>query len=531
MVLKNKVLIRKPSDDEQREGKIVTSDYLVSAVTIHSSVLYTLGWVNKVYRSKEATAIYSNKREVQRMKTLLGKLKDIFGRFTPYDLNEITESVEAFPNFIQMVKDGDYKRWEEIKIPIPTSFKSNFKTPKQLIKAELNCRSFDKIFETELLEDVAYEYRAIDSLTINEIVPLLCDYLDKITTDSVKKHTQTLLYERQLIVQKKLEQKLGENFTVRDFANTLDNWQLEKIQRKWHIDLLNYKGSWSDLTNYLYSPSMIAEIRNELGVKVRSKTKLSNRKGVESSEKKRLEKSIERKLRALGNDYNNEIILNEINSLKKKLEIAQLNYEQAKLNSDEENVEKLRQKYYYVKRCLSKKEEKYSKLLKTHEELKKDEHRYKLIMEMISESRSGEELSAFEEDERIQSIRKQKAEKEIPYYTWRFVCDKMNEETASKIKETLEYNLNKGTGVNGEDGYINVNVFPMNRCFEFFVDYPKNSNLFRAFKKKGIELSNILIEGVAAHLKKSFVSPKGEMFINSPMEKTLSGDMLEWIGL
>ena len=91
--------------------------------------------------------------------------------------------------------------------------------------------------------------------------------------------------------------------------------------------------------------------------------------------------------------------------------------------------------------------------------------------------------------------------------------------------------MNKGGGVGGEDGYINVTAFPMSQSYEFFVDYPKNSNLYRAFKNKGIKLSNILIEGVAKHLKTAFVSPNGEMFINSPMEKTMSGDMLEWVGL
>lgn len=91
--------------------------------------------------------------------------------------------------------------------------------------------------------------------------------------------------------------------------------------------------------------------------------------------------------------------------------------------------------------------------------------------------------------------------------------------------------MNKGGGVGGEDGYINVTAFPMTQSYEFFVDYPKNSNLFRAFRKKGIELSNILIEGVAQHLKTSFVHCKGETYFNNPMSKTLNGDMLDWIGV
>lgn len=525
MELKDKVLIRKPLDAEQLQGKIVTSDYLVSAVTIHSSVLKTLGWIDKVYRSKTSTATYSNVREVKRMKKLLGKLKNKVGDFTPYVLNKISDGFVKYPNFIEMIKDKKLDKWESQGTP--SIFLNNFKTPKQLLSIEQNHNTFDKIFENELLEDVAFEYRGVSSMRIKEIVPILCDYLEKIKTNSIKKHTQTLIYEKELAFQNKLQNELGSGFTVKQYANTLDNWKLDEIQRKWHIDLLNYNGSWKDLTDYLYSPTMIAEIRNELNVKVRSKSKFTNRKGVESAEKKKLEKIINRKKRLLGDKDEFE---NKYEQLKNKLELAQLKYEEAKLLGDSE-IEKIRQKYYYSKRCLEKFKNENKGKIEAYNELKNAERKHGLIIEMMNETRSGEEISLLEEEETIKSIKKVKAEKEIPYFTWRFVCDKMDGVTASKIEEILEENLNKGGGVGGEDGYINVTAFPMSQSYEFFVDYPKNSNLFRAFKKKGIELSNVLIEGVARHLNKKFVSPRGQVFFNNPMNKTLSGDMLDWVGV
>lgn len=291
--------------------------------------------------------------------------------------------------------------------------------------------------------------------------------------------------------------------------------------------MLNYNGSWNDLADYLYSPTMIAEIRNELNVKVRSKSKFTSRKGVESSEKKKLEKIISRKKRLLGDKDEFE---NKYEQLKNKLELAQLKYEEAKLLGDSE-IEKIRQKYYYSRRCFEKFSNENKGKIEAYNELKNAERKHGLIIEMMNETRSGEEISLLEEEETIKSIKKVKAEKEIPYFTWRFVCDKMDRDTASKIEEILEDNLNKGGGVGGEDGYINVTAFPMSQSYEFFVDYPKNSNLFRAFKKKGIELSNVLIEGVARHLNKTFVSPRGEVFFNNPMNKTLSGDMLDWVGV
>jgi hypothetical protein len=153
------------------------------------------------------------------------------------------------------------------------------------------------------------------------------------------------------------------------------------------------------------------------------------------------------------------------------------------------------------------------------------------LCEFIESTRTWEELSELEENNLANAIQRQKNEQNIPYYTWRFVCDKIDKDTALKIEDALEENLNKGSGVNGEDGYINVTAFPMSKSYEFFVDYPKSSNMFKAFKKKGKELSKILIEGVAQHLGIKFVCCDGETFVNNPMEKTMNGDMLDWIGV
>ena len=73
------------------------------------------------------------------------------------------------------------------------------------------------------------------------------------------------------------------------------------------------------------------------------------------------------------------------------------------------------------------------KKIEAYNELKKAERKHSLIIEMMNETRSGEEISLLEQEETIKSIKKVKAEKEIPYYTWRFVCDKLDGDTASKI--------------------------------------------------------------------------------------------------
>lgn len=537
MELKDKVLIRKPTDDEQRAGKIVTSDYLVSAVTIHSSVLKTLGWIDKVYRSKTATATYSNVREIKRLKKALNDLSKIVGNYTPHTLNEMQDVFSKFSNFIKMVEEREVKSWKDVNPP--KRFVEWFKTPKQMLKVHHDYLTFDKLFENDLMDGVSYDYRDNEVMPIKDIVPYIIDYLNKIETNSTKKHTQTLIYEKELACQKRLEEKLGKNFSVNDYIKTLDKWTIHNINDRWDIDIEHFNGTWADLSDYLYSPNIISKIRSELGVKVRARSNFDGaRRGADVKDKKRFEQIISKKKQILGDDFNRHEAELEIKQLHESLKLAKAQWEEARMllayGSDEvlkQKTEKLRQKYYYLKRSLANKVSDFERKSNAANELHKYEQKYKLVTEIIEETRSGEELSVIEEEELINAIRKQKAEQDIPYYTWRFVCDRIDRETADKIEKILEDNLNKGNGVGGEDGYINVTAFPMTKCFEFFVDYPKNSNLFRAFKKKGEVLSDILIEGVANHIKTSLVNCKGETYFNSPMGKTMNGDMLDWIGV
>lgn len=341
-----------------------------------------------------------------------------------------------------------------------------------------------------------------------------------------------------------LQEKLGKNFTPKDYALTLSKNRLQTIFENWHINLTDFEGGWEDLCKYLYSPTMISEIRNKLGVNVRSRSKDEHRKGIESNDKKKFARIIENKKALVGVNFNITEEERKIKEAKNNVKLKEVQLEEAKwvlkhaISNNAENldelqkaVESIRCKYNYAIKSLEKLEKKLSKKKDALQIIKDYEIRQNLLNEMIEESRSGEEISILEHEELVDAIKRQKKEEQIPYFTWRFVCDKIDRETALKIEDTLEENLNKGSGLNGEDGYINVTSFPMTKSYEFFVDYPKSSNMFKAFRKKGKELSKILIEGVAQHLGIKFVCCEGETYINNPMEKTMNGDMLEWVGL
>ena len=539
--MRNVVIIRRPTDDEQRNAKIVTSDYAISGITIHSSVLKTLGWIDKVYRSKQCTLVYSNKKEIKHVRKQLESIVNVLSSYTPYNLYILKKEADKYTSFKNEIEYA--KKWVDVKSEIPYFVAEyGFKTPKSLYRILKRTDELYTLFEGIL--DGINEMKYDKENNFKTLFPQILNYLEKIETNSERGHTQTLIWNKAYKAQQRIENELGKNFTPQMYGLYVDDYRRNLIINEWHIDLASYKGTWEDLCNYLYSPKMMAEIRNKIGVEVRAREKSSTRKGVESMDKKKFAKIIENNKRIVGNDFNLSEEEQKIKEAKKNLELKENQYEEGKwvlkhaINNNANNinelskaVEKLRQKYNYARKQYEKLCSTLNRKKEALDIIREYEKKMGILNEFIEETRSGEEISSLEQEEIVEAIRKQKAENQIPYYTWRFVCDKIDKETASKIEEALEENLNKGNGVNGEDGYINVTAFPMTKSYEFFVDYPKNSNLFRAFKNKGIELSNILIDGVAKHLKMSFVSPKGEMFINNPMEKTLSGDMLEWVGL
>lgn len=538
-----KVIIRKPTDEEQRTAKIVTSDYAISCVTIHSSILNLLGLVDKVYRSKECVIKYSNKRQITSAKKALNNITKAFPKnYTTEKAWNFSDECNKNKNFIHFIQDTQSKSWKGMIIP---TFVKDFKTPNSFIRAEKYGRTWQSLCSLEVLEGMSDYFN--DQITLSQFKEKAEKYFDKIACDSVKGHTQTVIWEKAYKSQLKLEEELGKNFTPKQLACILPISNLNEIEKLWGIRLENYEGSWSELCNYLYSPTIISAIRNSLGVEVRSRVKGDVRKGVEINDKKRYENAIANYEKLLGCSVDNFSIKDEekkIEDAKTQIAKLQLQYSEALIaksfakknkSADYEELTKatnsIRNKLNYLKSNLSKAQNTLPKKLSAYETVQQFIKKNNELSEFIESTRTWEELCELEENNLANAIQRQKNERNIPYYTWRFVCDRIDKDTAIKIEDALEENLNKGSGVNGEDGYINVTSFPMSKSYEFFVDYPKSSNMFKAFKKKGKELSKILIEGVAQHLGIKFVCCDGETFVNNPMEKTMSGDMLDWIGV
>ena len=536
------VIIRKPTDDEQRVAKIVTSDYHISALTIHSSILSSLGFVDKVYRAKETIVKPSNKKSLTKFIRNLNYLMRTFGyKKSPIDLMNFNDIVLQNKDFVENLRANEFTTWSQLggKNNIP-SFAKNYHTVTTFLRAVEAVELFFDMFEEKGMQCMEKYKNSSDA--INTIAPILKEHLNKCIRPSEYGHSQTVVWQKAFAKQKEVEKELGVNFTPKMFAEFyLSPSKLKEIENEWEVNLLNYDDSWAELCNHLYSPKIISKIRGNLNVNVRSRSSFNPRKGVESSDKKKFAKLIEKQMKILGENFNKNEEELKLIELEKKLTLYKSKYLEAKLLKKYANfedkeiaeklVEKYKNKFYYLKSAFSKAKNSFDKKVKAVSDLELYKSKMSLVQEIIDETRSGEEISMLEQADIEEALNRQKMESEIPYCTWRFVCDKINKDVAQKIESVLEEHLNKSSAPNGEDNYINVTSFPMEKSFEFFVDYPKSSSMFKAFKNKGKELSKILIEGVANHLGIKFVCCEGETFVNSPMEKTMGGDMLEWIGL
>jgi hypothetical protein len=540
-----KVIIRKPTDEEQRNAKIITSDYAISCVTIHSSILYTLGLVDKVYRSKQTVIKLSNKKEIKQLISKLDKFSKYFPKsYSLFDCKNFINNCKSNEGFINFIKDTSPKSWKSIK-NIPNFFLS-FSTPSNFLKAEQHCRCFNDFINNELMEGMS-EFVIEGTMSFNDFKNETIKYLTSIESDAVKKHTQTHIWETAFKNQMKIEEEIGSNFSPRQLAVILNPSSLDSIKTLWQIDLSSFKGTWSDLCNHLYSPTVLADIRNSLGVEVRSRSSKEIRRGVEAVDKKRYENAIKRYEERLGcraSDFSIENEEQKIERMKDELSILEVKYSEGliakshSLNKDNEQTKEItkacqtmRNRINYLRKNIAKSVENLPKKIEAWKTIIEYEKKHDDLMKFINETRPWEEVALIEKKSLQEAINRQRNETPIPYYTWKFVCKNLNDNNAELIENALEENLNKGCGTNGEDEYINVTSFIVGDMREFFIDYPKSSNLYKAFKNKGKELSDILVNGVAAHLGINFTVLQGETYFNKNMEKTMSGDMFEWIGV
>ena len=352
-VEENELIIRKPSDDEQRAGKIQTSDYQISSLTIQTKILSTLELIDRVYRTKNTTVEASNGNKIKKYKTIINKLffnirhinnMDDFYITISEDKNLSDEIGFDVKNYLKSLKSWDKVLNNDNIIPAIAAFvkmdseegsyteeevtlckercikvfnyfekqKEVYESPTLCFTALSHISSFRSIIRDEIFFDVFNTLLDFEG-SIEEYKNFLNDYLDQKNKGSIKKHTQTLVEEMCLKSQAEIldiikNEGVGEKLTLKNYVKYLIAHAphiISNFKEEIGVSLMDYE-TFNDLCEALYSPIIIKNIRQNLDVKIRPRVNGEIRKGSELIiEQKRFNAKCESAKKKLGDDIHN----------------------------------------------------------------------------------------------------------------------------------------------------------------------------------------------------------------------------------
>ena len=374
------VMIRRPSDDEQRTANVKTSDYQISSITIQSSILHALGLLDKVYRSKSSTVSLSTSNRIKKYRSIVDKLffnlkfiksseeffifiNDIENiiKTTKIELKFFLKSQKKWENvldkdhilpiIVPFVKENpdsiDYTEEEVVKCKeyyniIFSHFNNQskyFDNPSLYFNILTLITSFRSIFNDEMMEDYTEDIENFKG-DISSFKDFIHSILKSKDRGSIKKHTQTIINETCVERQKEIldiiiKEGIGDKLNLFTFIQYLNNHKphiFDKFKEECGLDIRDFS-SFNELCDELYKPQNIIKIRNGLGVHVRARCTGDLRKGAELIiEQKRYNNKRENAKRRLGCEisnynYENDVYLLEQKSkLYKELEEKNENY-------------------------------------------------------------------------------------------------------------------------------------------------------------------------------------------------------------
>lgn len=356
--------------------------------------------------------------------------------------------------------------------------------------------------------------------TVGELKKFLDSYLNSQSKGTVRGHSQTIMEMECLEKQKEVAAELERNglcFNFEGFRYYLENYTpyvIDDVLAKYNLDLYTIH-SFEELRAYLYEPKRMHAIRSALGVKVRSRSRGHERKGGKWMVKSyNYEKRIEKLQNTVG-EFNENDSSQRIKDLKTRLEKRKVDNEEAKKARKHAH-----QKYIIAQRSNNKEEinaakREYDEMVKAANDLSKllyaskqslkkakaEHKRKKTALDKIRQYREKH----MEVIERVKDvvgndsiIEKMESsftndiinEDSIPYSTWYFKVYGINEDVMRLITTELEHAFSSIKDSNDSRflNYINVSSHAFldenkNAISEFFIDYPKNGKLYKAFAK------------------------------------------------
>lgn len=330
-------VIRKPSNEEQFNANIDTSDYQISGLTIQSKILNTLGLCPKIYRSKFTTVQYSNKRTISRFVGVVGKALGLFTSTEPASVviscrgETTTALTERFginlrsllscpgadtwdkvmkqdyllPLIVAIVKGNhderkggdDYEPSEELVreckekyVDVFEYLKTRQETGMSLKKFILRMCVLDGLFtllEDDIFNPVRQEIMDFEG-TVGELKTFVSNFLTSSCKSTERGYSRTVLEEETLKAQEKINRDLERDnlkFNFEGFKYWLNMYRPEVVQSlkdEFDLSLEEHPEiqSFEDLAKWFYEPDRMHAIRESLGVKVRARTKGDARQGV-----------------------------------------------------------------------------------------------------------------------------------------------------------------------------------------------------------------------------------------------------------
>lgn len=361
------VIIRRPSEKEQRAAEIKTSDYQISGLNIQSSILVDMELSSKVYRSKTTLVKQNTKKQVSKyisifdnmfgcyndgedLETFYEKLKDGTGDFSlnyGINLSEVFKgmrkwSVASDPNemaarvapFIRYKHSSGMDRKfnnpnyeptqaeiDEVKSiteKIITLVKSNAgfdKSPLKMIKRlSFNTSFINIVNDSALFDNVRNEIYNFDGNNVGELKEFIMNFLNSQSHESERGHSQTVLnnevLEKMATILETLKRDCIANAltpkTLYAYYEKYSPIVINRLKERYGLDL-NAFSNFEDVCVFLYQPKLLATIRERNGVHVRARTKNGVRLGTELSIDKRVNNYHRKKYsEIIGDDTNPE---------------------------------------------------------------------------------------------------------------------------------------------------------------------------------------------------------------------------------
>lgn len=369
--------------------------------------------------------------------------------------------------------------------------------------------------------------------TLASLKSYIENFLESKTKDTVRVHSRTVMENECIARQQEVARILeaeGKPFDFDGFKHFLmqyDPEALDAVQDEYALNISTIE-SFDELANFFYQPERMHAIRQSLGVKVRARSRNGERKGNKWAVKSF---NLDGKIRKLGEfvaDFNETAENSKLKAMAERIKERETEAEEAKRvrrlakqrydtakhrGAPEEDIKAKRKEYdemvaaaVSISKSLSAARTAYRKALRgvqrkkgAIEKIREYREKYSTVIENAKAATASSDAGGLDELEAMFKIAEAESDN-IPYCTWSFKADGMDEKVIRVVEEELTRGFSSIKARNGEPEYINVTSYAYldngrNAVMEFFVDYPKNSKLYSAFANNR-NLSSVLLNGI-----------------------------------